>query len=197
MGCRRRENRRLQAKNDPLAPSGYGEARRGVGPLLGLISRGEGTDRPDGYDVVYGYDRFKPPGTGRLTDMTIKEVRALQDEMVRRGAPTGAAGKYQVVGATMNYLTKRMGLDGSERFTPLLQDQMARELLARHGYEAFVSGKLKPGDFQKNLSGEWASVPPVGKDFRITSAEVQDALSKTLAAEKALQDDIEAGREPW
>lgn len=186
-----------QATRGPLPPSGYGEARRGVGPLLGLISRGEGTDRPDGYDIVYGYEKYKPPGMGKLSEMSVREVRALQDELKRRGG-SRAVGKYQIMGETLDDLMKWMGLDGTERFTPLLQDEMAHVLLTRkRGYDAFLAGRMSSEQFQKNLADEWDSLPKAGRSGRITPSEVQAALARAQAAEKALNADIEEGRQPW
>ena len=175
-----KHNNLLQAKNDPLAatsatqpspaaaPVGgapnaagarLGAARYGSGPLLGLISRAEGTDRPDGYDVVYGYDKYRPLGGKKLTEMTLDEASALQDEMLRRGSPNTPIGKYQIKAKTLGDLRRRMGLSGSEVMKPEFQDQLGETLAINRGLYEVIGGTKTPQDFQKALALEWASLP--------------------------------------
>lgn len=91
--------------------------------------------------------------------MTLDEVMQLQREMKTRGASTGAVGRYQIVGRTLDRLKGAMGLTGGEKFTPDLQDRLARELLHIRGYDDFVRGKISAAEFQKSLSQEWSSFP--------------------------------------
>lgn len=147
-----RQNRILQAKNDPLAgradppgtlvgsrytrdPRAAAAYEAGAGELLKLIPVGEGTSGTDGYDVTFGYGKYAPEGTPALTAMTLDEVAKLQREMVRRGAAAGVVGRYQIKGDTLARIQRKLGISGSEMFTPDIQDRMARELLLERGYD--------------------------------------------------------------
>lgn len=199
-----KENRLLEAKNDPLAAAAppppamgahMGADRHGSGPLLGLVSRAEGTDRPDGYDIVYGYDKYRPPGGKKLTDMTLDEVSAFHDEMRRRGSLTVAVGKYQIVGSTLRDLRQKMGLKGSDIMTAPLQDQLGEALAVKHGLYKVMDGQMTPRDFQKALSLEWSSLaedasnksayPRTGpkRPARADTTEIQSAIEATRRAQ--------------
>jgi muramidase (phage lysozyme) len=167
-----RLNRRLQAKNDPLgghpAPpplaagtkQPYGDVKRvaasryGAGRVLQMISQGEGTNRPDGYDLTFGYGRFTPPGAKKITDMTLTEVRQLQDEMLRRGS-NSPVGKYQMTKDTLAQFAPALKLSGSEKFTPDVQDRLAREILHERGYDDFLQGAITASQLQARLAARW------------------------------------------
>lgn len=232
-----RRNRILQAKNDPLAAAtkssvvairpgstaassassvagpapGLGEDRRGVGPLLALISRAEGTSGPEGYDVVFGYDRYKPAASGRLTHMTLDEVAQLQADMLKRGSGSTAVGKYQFLQGTLNELKGKLGLEGSERFSPQLQDELAlARLYGTRNLDRFLSGEITAQDFQKQLANEWSSLPTDAQDYsrpwgrkgqrtkaRVTTADdVLPALEATLRGSSVLDAQIDGGYLP-
>lgn len=129
-----------------LAPSGN--------PILELIGRHEsGGD----YNRVYGL-RMKRVN---LTGMTINEVLQWQDNYVRTGSPSSAAGKYQIISTTLRGLVSEMGLTGNEKFDERMQDRMAMRLMERRGYSEF----MRTGDaakFMHNLSQEWAALPKDG-----------------------------------
>lgn len=93
-----------------------------------------------------------------LTKMTVKEVRQFQKMRRDNGFGT-PAGKYQIMDITMDELIKKMGLDGNEIFDEKMQDQMARQLLKKRGFEDYRAGKISAEEFIKELSKEWAAIP--------------------------------------
>lgn len=111
--------------------------------------------------------------------MTLDEVLAFQDDMVRGGSPSSAVGRYQFLRKTLRGLKEDMGLSGSEKFTPELQDRLASALVERRGGKKFVEGKITREEFLKNLSMEWASLP---KDSSGLSYYAGDGLNKALTS---------------
>lgn len=117
--------------------------------LLDMIAKHEsGGD----YNIVYKGGRHD------LTHMTINDVRKLQRGLAKR-LGSSAAGKYQIMGYTMDGLIKEMGLTGNEIFDEAMQDRMAVQLLNRRGYKEYLKGEITAKQFVKNLSMEWASLP--------------------------------------
>ncbi|WP_147203101.1 hypothetical protein, partial [Paracoccus denitrificans] len=97
-------------------------------------------------------------GSRNLVNMTLKEIRALQEAMKTpenralygNGAGSSALGRYQIVGTTLDDLMKRLKLTGDELFTPELQDRLATELLRQ----------IKPGDVE-GIRKVWAGLENV------------------------------------
>ena len=52
-----------------------------------------------------------------------------------------------------------MNLSGNETFDEKLQDQMARKLLEKRGFEEYKAGTISTKNLIRNLSQEWASFP--------------------------------------
>lgn len=132
-----------------------------VSPILDLLGATEGTDKGRGYNETLGYGSFTG-GPVDLTTMSLNEVRQLQKGMLSNPANTfnsSAVGRYQIVGQTLQRLMQRMGLSGSETFTPELQDAMALELMRMRGLDMWLSGEMTTDQFINGLSEEWASVP--------------------------------------
>lgn len=115
-------------------------AKKGLRDLIGLY---EGTDRGRGYNETLDYGRWTG-GPVNLTQMTLREVRALQDKMrtpenralYGNGKGSSAVGRYQIVSSTLDDLINSLGLSRDERFTPELQDRLADELIRRRGRNA-------------------------------------------------------------
>jgi hypothetical protein len=104
-------------------------------PMLDLISRAEGTAFKDGYNVTLGYGVFTD-GPTNLTEMTLDEIDALQTRMLRHPGNTfnsSAVGRYQIVQKTLRWLRGQMKLSGGERYSPELQDRLAKYLLKHRG----------------------------------------------------------------
>lgn len=113
-----------------------------------------GPESGGNYNIVYGGDQVP------LTDMTIAQVQDYQKQMVNSGKPSGAAGKYQVIGGTLAGVVKEMGLDPhATKYTPAVQEAIGMHLLKRRGYDRYLRGEISKEQFVKNLSQEWAAIP--------------------------------------
>jgi hypothetical protein len=176
------------AAQPPGARFTKGQAARelGAGVVLDRIGIGEAPARPVSYDTTFGYGRYVPAGSPKLTDMTLDQVSHLQDAMLKSANHT-PVGKYQIRQVDLADLRSRLNLSGSEKFTPEVQDRMARQILSDIGYERFIDGKLSAADMQDRIAGRWAAVAnhagvsharqPIGT----TGAQIQSALAQAKA----------------
>lgn len=126
-------------------------------PLLNFIGKTEtGKTGPEAYLVVYGnrQGRLAKP----ITTYTLDDLLAAQ-KVWGKNWGSSAAGKYQIIRATLLGLMKDMGVEGSRLFTPELQDAMGYQLLVRRGFPDFAAGKLSFDDFALAMAKEWASMP--------------------------------------
>ena len=122
-------------------------------PLLATIAKGESNGN---YNAYYGN---ASNGTIRLTDMSVGEVMKWQEEYVRQGSVSSAAGKYQIIRPTLAGLVSQLRLDPRIRFDEALQDRLAIALLERRGAHAFVQKELTREEFAASLAKEWAALP--------------------------------------
>ncbi|KAB2725405.1 hypothetical protein [Brucella intermedia] len=113
-------------------------------------------EAPRGYDVIYGNNQNKLPTP--ITKMTIGELIDAQASFTKR-FKSSASGRYQFMRATLQELSRELGLRGTQIFDANLQDRLAFHLLKRRGYEEYVSGKISRTEFGKRLAQEWASLP--------------------------------------
>jgi muramidase (phage lysozyme) len=154
--------------------------------LLDLIGQGESGGN---YNAVYG----NAQNTRDLGGYTLDEILGHQQYARRNGMESTAIGKYQFLYKTLKGLKAEMGLSGSEKFTPQLQDQLGRALLNRRGLQAYRSGRISKGTFALSLSKEWASLPNprTGQSYysgdglnksRVPRSAVYDALGFTPAS---------------
>lgn len=135
---------------------------RGAAILLDFIAKLE-TNRQGqaAYETIIGY-RNEKPGTlpKRITEMTLEELLAEQKRWVRNlKAPSGAAGRYQIIRPTLLGLIEELGVPLSARFTPDLQDRFGFALLKRRGWDQFAATALSLRAFGDRLAREWASFP--------------------------------------
>lgn len=171
------------APNAPAmkAPSGFVPVASTVGgktgALLDAIGKAEGAD----YNTLYGYAE-KRYGVD-ITDMTIAEVRQLQNKMVKDNGISSAVGKYQVLRSTLNDAIKALGIKPTDKFTPELQDKIAQWLLqSRTNYAQWLEGKGDVGKFQNGLASIWASVPNLSG----VSQYAGDGVNKATGGGQAL-----------
>ena len=73
----------------------------------------------------------------------------------------------------------------SERFTPEVQEKIARFLLERSGLESMLSGKMSPKDYREKLSKVWASIPGKikkvgGQPTPANVKRIEDAFSNAI-----------------
>ena len=94
-----------------------------------------------------------------LSALTLDEVQMLQQQLLDAGNGGSAIGRYQFMPATLEHLTERLGLSGSERFTPALQDRLALVLARDAGVNDWMNEAISTDTFAYNLSKIWAGLP--------------------------------------
>jgi muramidase (phage lysozyme) len=162
-------------------------------PLLDRIATGEGTtdaaaqehDLTSAYDITYAYGEYNPKDSKPLTEMTIGEIKQLQDQMLTNGAESSAVGKYQLLGTTLEGQQNTLGFSDDTIFDPTTQDLFGLSLLERRGYNEWLDGTMSDHDFQKNLAKEWASVadPDTGMSYYGQGVGTTDAQIKEVMAQ--------------
>lgn len=133
--------------------------------FLQMIRYCEGTLRPDGYNLLFGYKTFKSYADH-------PRITQYYTNLKGERKPTSAAGAYQILKGSWDEGAKAIGLTD---FTPNSQDKWA---IWRIGYRKGLTYVVN-GQFKKALSAcakEWASLP--------TSQEHQP--KKTYAEAKAI-----------
>lgn len=144
------------------------------GSLLSTIAKGESRGN---YNAYYG----KVANTDiDFTRMTIVEVLQWQEDFVKKGSPSSAVGKYQIVRPTLNGLVKQLDLSQDQRFDAAMQDRMAIALLERRGAVSYIDNKLSREQFAANIAKEWAALPKVIGDSPDKSYYDGDGLNKAL-----------------
>lgn len=129
----------------------------GAAILLAFIGRLEtGRDGVDAYTTIYGHRESRL--TKPVTDFTLDELLAAQKTWGKNWG-SSAAGKYQIIRKTLVGLVTDLGLSGSTKFSPSVQDQMGLALLKRRGFDKFIAGTLSLKAFAAELAKEWASIP--------------------------------------
>ncbi len=122
---------------EPIEPQGWKAIRNGI------FAGESGGD----YNALFGYSN-RPGGAfagTNLTDMTVDQALAFSDpsgpygqhvkgQIGRVATPMGA---YQVVGTTLRTAKQGLGLTGSERMTPELQDQIGQWIYKTQGTGAW------------------------------------------------------------
>lgn len=129
----------------------------GAAKLLDYIGLLE-TDRTDAsaYEVIVFFKQGKLPKP--LTEYTIDELLAAQKTWAKNWKGS-AAGKYQIIRKTLLGLVEQLGIPGSTKFTPDVQDRLGFQLLNNRGWQAFVSRQVTVGAYALQLAKEWASIP--------------------------------------
>jgi muramidase (phage lysozyme) len=148
-------------------------------PILDLIGRAEA---PQGYNQIFGRNRFAP-----LDQMTVAQVLQMQRQMVSRGSPSSAVGRYQFIRKTLAGLVDKLKIDPSEKFTPELQDRLAMALLEQRGLSRFLNGQISARRFQQNLSMEWAGLPSLNGRSYYAGDGLNKATVSTSQLVRALE----------
>lgn len=141
-------------------------------PLLNTIARGESRGN---YNAYYGNTSNV---TLRFTDMSIANVIDWQEDYIRKGSPSSAVGKYQIVRPTLIGLVQKLHIDPRTRFDEKLQDRLAVALLERRGIHDYLHHKLSRQQFASNLSQEWAALPRTTGPNPTQSYYAGDGLNK-------------------
>lgn len=124
-------------------------------PLEKLLLKGEGNYN----SVNLGKKHDNKSGVRDLSNMTVNEIMAAQKKR-----EFNAVGKYQMIKGTFAEGVKKLGLKGSEKFTPELQDLFFKEFLlkkagGRQDLHKYISGYSNDAiAAQIASSKEWASI---------------------------------------
>lgn len=115
-----------------------------IAQAVGAAEAGSG-----GYDVAFGDRKVNGKIVNsmglktaeeysgkKLSDMTLAEVRDFQNYRNKTKKNTGAVGKYQFVGSTLQSVIDEMNLPMDAKFTPKLQDEMNEHFY--RGNEAYL-----------------------------------------------------------
>lgn len=124
-----------------------------VSAFLTMIAACEGVPLDgSGYSVLFGW-----PLPGRTFTSFADHPRTLFAFKQTDGtvAYSSAAGRYQIIAKTYDYLCKKLGLTG---FNPAVQDAMAMELIAEDGAMADVKAGRVQVAIDKTAK-TWASLP--------------------------------------
>ncbi|MBO6603858.1 MAG: hypothetical protein JJ938_17600 [Roseicyclus sp.] len=151
----------------PRGSSGAGRPSRraGRGSTRGLRDLIGSVEAPQGYGQVFGgIPRAERPRD--LPAMTVGEVLDWQEQVVRNGSPSSAAGKYQIIRPTLAGLVAEGHVSLNDRFDWRTQDRLADQLLERRGLSDFLSGRIDETTFGQRLAQEWASFPVFTEDQR-------------------------------
>lgn len=141
-------------------------------PLLNTIAKGESHGN---YNAYYGNGGNT---NVHFTDMSIADVMKWQEEYVRKGSPSSAVGKYQIVRPTLAGLVQKLKLDTHAKFDEKMQDRLAVALLEKRGALDFLQKRLSREQFAANLAQEWAALPRITGPHPTQSYYAGDGLNK-------------------
>ena len=111
-------------------------------------------EAPRGYD---DYERRIPiPPPENLTAMTVGAVLKWQTRVRASGAPSTAAGGYQIIRKTLQGLVNAGAAAREDIFDAATQDRLARALIADCGTKGPVARHPRYGNC---LAGIWAALP--------------------------------------
>lgn len=129
-------------------------------PIDKLLAFIRSDEAPKGYGQIYGGAKGVSLSTD-VSKMTLNQVIALQDQMLRNKSASTAVGGYQFIQRTLIGTMSGMKLTGKEVWTPELQDKMAIHLMKGRGLDSYLAGTMSAENFANNLAKEWASLPVV------------------------------------
>lgn len=144
-----------------------------VQPVLDLIGKYE--SRGD-YTIVWGGLTAAQRPAKTITGMTVAEVMAWQNAAVKKGAKSTAAGKYQIIRATLGASVAALKLNTARLFDKATQDELGMHLLRGRGMQRFLDGQIDADDMAIGLAKEWASLP-VPHDMQGQSRRVKAGQS--------------------
>ncbi|WP_170565635.1 hypothetical protein [Ruegeria atlantica] len=125
-----------------------------VGTTTDLLTFIRALEAPRGYADYERRISLPPPKP--LTAMTVGEVLDWQLRVRRSGAPSSAAGGYQIIYPTLSRLVRRHGVARTSRFDAKTQDRLARLLIAECGGKGPKRNHPRYGNC---LAGIWAALP--------------------------------------
>jgi hypothetical protein len=112
-------------------------------------------EAPAGYTQVYSGVKVLPPYD--ITSMSVREVLDWQ-RIASRTAVSSAAGRYQVIRATLKGLVKNGVVREGDTFNQRTQDKIGRHLLRSTGYRSGENSIV----VANRVAGIWAALPQIG-----------------------------------
>lgn len=144
----------------PGTTSSSTTAISGLQTLFDTITRGEGGARA--YDSLYGGSDLAQQMFGKpLSQLTIGQVKQVQQQMQKNGMASNAAGAFQIMGRNMDTYAKGAGLSDTDMFNQSNQQKMAMQGWNRPGtsWNDFLSGKISPEQIlNKVFTNEYAAI---------------------------------------
>jgi len=120
--------------------------------VLDLIAQAESRNNPQ----VMFPNQVIP----NLTEKTIQEVLALQQERVTElRLSSSAAGKYQIIQATLSGLVNNGAIGLDDKFSINTQDRAGLALINEKGFQPYSQGRISPDQFATNLASIFAALP--------------------------------------
>jgi hypothetical protein len=185
--------------------------------LRNLVAEAEGTtdakasqeNFASGYDVPFAYGQYLQPSKP-ISQMTFQELGDFQSRQVNAtkgtfdntNLGTGAVGRYQFIGRTLENLKNRLGYKDTDVFSPEVQDRLFDALMEEQGLQKLLAGLITPEKFQEKLSSQFASIPKPGtetgtykgQNTGVTSDRVSAVLSSMQADTQT--DQMLSGEQP-
>jgi muramidase (phage lysozyme)/uncharacterized protein YdcH (DUF465 family) len=199
-GSTQTEINELKAQRDSLKDqikSGYtGDAPRATLPVKEKASGAHANllDTIASAESGGDYNAMNGGKSVDLTNMTVSEVLAYQ-KSIKGGSTSTAAGKYQVMYATLKELVDQGKIDPSKKFNQGTQDDVGRQLLVRRGLNDYLAGNITSEQFADKIAQEWAGLPKAnGKSAyegvgnnkaTIARSSVMSSVEATKAAQTA------------
>lgn len=129
-------------------------------PLLDEIASGEskgGAFGTSGYDAIYSGAKVKP--SKPISQMTVGEVKAYQQQLIKAGSKSTAVGRYQFIKNKGNFakMAAQAGLKDSDIFDNAAQDKLAVHYA---GGEEQLDQWIKTGNHKaltNKIAEQWAS----------------------------------------
>jgi hypothetical protein len=185
--------------------------------LRNLVAEAEGTtdakasqeNFASGYDVPFAYGQYLQPSKPisqmtfqELGDFQRRQVNATKGTFDNTNLGTGAVGRYQFIGPTLENLKNRLGYKDTDVFSPEVQDRLFDALMEEQGLQKLLAGLITPEKFQEKLSSQFASIPKPGTETGtykgqrtgVTSDRVSAVLSSMQADTQT--DQMLSGEQP-
>lgn len=125
--------------------------------LLEVI--GDGESNGD-YNKVFSGSKIPLPQ--EITTMSITTLLDWQNESVKAGSESSAAGKYQVIRKTLRTAVNSLeDLTTETIYNETTQDTIAYFLLELRGLSKYRSGQITKEEFANSIAREWAGLPLV------------------------------------
>ena len=136
----------------PTSPSQ--EKAIAMKPVLDIIAAAES----NGYDDIENTIDESTLGGRKLSEMSISEVLDWQSSL----PGNTAAGRYQFINSTLQYLVDSGDIDPNTKFDQEGQDLAAIAIMERQGkLNAYMNGEISRDKFADNLATIWAGLPEV------------------------------------